>query len=199
MRVLIAFTLLYTVALFVYGVSVESPLVNLYTAITVGLFVLFAALHRWARWPIFALWAVSLVGLGNMLGGVLIVDGAPLYVADLAGLPSYDKIFHVVAAAAMFIVAWEATKRWAGDGYHFGGLLLWTWLVTMGGGAVVEIAEFIGSQIGDVNVGDYANNVLDLVANGLGAIFGAALVYWRETRQTTASKYVAKPDYPRLS
>ena len=49
MRVLIAFTLLYTVALFAYGVSAGSPLVYLYTGITVGLFVLFATLHRWAR------------------------------------------------------------------------------------------------------------------------------------------------------
>ena len=185
MRVVIVFTLAYTAGLLTYGISVDSPLTYLYTAINMGLFLLFAALHRWAQWPVYALWAVSLVGLGNMLGGVLLVDGAPLYVADLAGLPGYDKIFHVVAAAAMFIVAWEAMKRWAGDGYHFGGLLLWTWLVTMGGGAVVEIAEFIGSQVGDVNVGDYGNNVLDLVANGLGAIFGAALVYRRETRQTT--------------
>lgn len=46
----------------------------------------------------------------------------------------------------------------------------------MGGGAVVEIAEFIGASIGDVNVGDYANNALDLVANGLGALLGVSLV-----------------------
>lgn len=186
MRTLVAFTAAYTVGLFAYGLVVDSPLGNLYTGINIGLFVLFATLHRWAKWPNHALWAVSLVGLGNMLGGVLLVNGSPLYVADLGGLPRYDKIFHAVAAAAMFIVAWEAMKRWAGTGYHLGGLLLWTWLVTMGGGAVVEVAEFVGSQIGNVNIGDLGNNALDLVANGAGALLGLWFVYRRETSPTNA-------------
>ncbi len=133
MRSVLIFTITYTVVLFVYGQVVESPLTNLYTGINIALFVLFAMLHRWARWPVNALWAVSLVGLGNMAGGVLLVDGVPLYTAALIGDLRYDKIFHVLAAAALTIVAWEAMKRWAGDGYHRGGLLLYTWLVVMGG------------------------------------------------------------------
>jgi hypothetical protein len=68
-------------------------------------------------------------------------------------------------------------------GYHRGGLLLWTWLVVMGGGAVVEIAELIGSALSDVDVGDYGNNALDLVANGLGALVGVGFVLWYERRQ----------------
>ncbi len=185
MRTLVGFTAAYTVALFIYGMNVESPLAVLYTGITVGLFILFAVLHRLARWPLHALWAMSLVGLGNMLGGVLLVDGRPLYVADIGFIARYDKIFHVVAAASMFVVAWEAMKRWAGTGYHRGGLLLWTWLVTMGGGAVVEIAEYVGTLIGNVNVGDYENNILDIVANGVGALVGAGWVYWREAPETS--------------
>jgi len=185
MRSVLIFTITYTVALFVYGQVVESPLTNLYTGINTALFMLFALLHRWARWPAYALWAVSLVGLGNMAGGVLLVDGVPLYTAALIGDLRYDKIFHVLAAAALTIVAWEAMKRWAGDGYHRGGLLLYTWLVVMGGGAVVEIAELIGSTMSNVSVGDYGNNALDLVANALGATVGIALVWWYEHRQET--------------
>ncbi len=183
MRSVLIFTITYTVALFVYGQVVESPLTNLYTGVNIGLFMLFALLHGWARWPVRALWAVSLVGLGNMAGGVLLVDGVPLYTAALIGDLRYDKIFHVLAAAALTIVAWEAMKRWAGDGYHRGGLLLYTWLVVMGGGAVVEIAELIGSTMSNVSVGDYGNNALDLVANALGATVGIALVWWYEHGQ----------------
>ena len=185
MRSVLVFTITYTVVLFVYGQVVESPLTNLYTGINIGLFMLFALLQGWARWPVHALWAVSLVGLGNMAGGVLLVDGVPLYTAALIGDLRYDKIFHVLAAAALTIVAWEAMKRWAGDGYHRGGLLLYTWLVVMGGGAVVEIAELIGSTMSNVSVGDYGNNALDLVANALGATVGIALVWWYEHRQET--------------
>ena len=183
MRSVLIFTVTYTVALFVYGQIVESPLTNLYTGINIGLFILFAVLHRWAEWPVHSLWAMSLVGLGNMLGGVMLVDGVPLYSADLFGNLRYDKIFHVLAAAAFTIVAWEAMKRWSGDGYHRGGLRFLTWLVVMGGGAAVEIAELIGSTLADVSVGDYGNNALDLVANAVGATVGIALVWWYEHRQ----------------
>lgn len=180
MRSVLVFTVVYTVVLLVYGLWVDSPLTLLYTGINIGLFVLFGILHVWARWPVHALWAVSLVGLGNMLGGVLLVDGDPLYVVEVVGALRYDKVFHAVAGGAMVLIAWEAVKRWSGGIHHLGGQLLLTWLVVMGGGAVVEIAELIGSSLGGVSVGDYANNALDLVANAAGAAVAIAVVWGRE-------------------
>lgn len=180
MGLVVGFTAAYTVALLAYGLAVGSPLTLIYTGINIGLFILFGVLHIWARWPLHALWAVSLVGLGNMLGGVLLVDGEPLYMAQVLGPLRYDKVFHAVAGGAMVVIAWEAMKRWSGGVHHFGGQLLLTWLVVMGGGAVVEIAELIGSSMGEVSVGDYANNALDLVANGIGAAVGIAIVWWLE-------------------
>ena len=190
MRAVVVFTLIYTVVLLAYGLSVESPLTLLYTGINVGLFILFGILHIWARWPVHALWAVSLVGLGNMLGGVLLVDGDALYMARVLGPIRYDKVFHALAGAAMVVVAWEAMKRWSGGIHHLGGQMLLTWLVVMGGGAVVEIAELIGSTLSGVNVGDYANNALDLVANGVGAIAGVAVALWWE-RSRHGSQFAA--------
>lgn len=191
MRPVVAFTLVYTIALSLYGLSVESPLTLLYTGINIGLFLLFGILHIWARWPVHALWAVSLVGLGNMLGGVLLVGGKPLYVVEVLGALRYDKVFHAVAGGAMVLVAWEAVKRWSGGIHHLGGQLLVTWLVVMGGGAVVEIAELIGSSLGGVSVGDYANNAFDLVANATGAAVGVGFA-WRIDR----ARHLA-PEYPR--
>jgi hypothetical protein len=178
MRAVIVFTGAYTVALYSYGTIVGSPLTNLYTGINIGLFVLFAILHNWARWPLSALWAMSLVGLGNMLGGVIMVGGNALYMAEVLGPLRYDKVFHALAGGAMVVVAWEAMKRWSGGIHHVGGQLLLTWLVVMGGGAVVEIAELIGSTMSGVSVGDYANNALDLVANAVGAAVGVGVVWW---------------------
>jgi len=186
MRSVIIFTVSYTVVLWAHGLWVGSPLTGLYLGINIGLFALFAVLNIWARWPIHALWAVSLVGLGNMLGGVVLVDGVPLYTAEVLGPIRYDKVFHAVAAAAMVVIAWEAMKRWSGGIHHLGGQLLLTWLVVMGGGAVVEIAELIGSTVGNVSVGDYGNNALDLVANATGAAVGIAIVWWFERRITTS-------------
>jgi hypothetical protein len=195
MSAVLVFTGVYTVALFTYGRAMDSPLTNLYTGINVGLLLLFGVLHLWARWSERALWAASLVGLGNMLGGVLLVRGEPLYVAQVIGPIRYDKVFHAVAATGMTLIAWEAMRRWAGVGHNVGGLLLLTWLVVMGGGAVVEIAEFIGSSMSEVSVGDYGNNALDLVANATGAAIALPLVLWLDKR-TPAQPAVTLPPSP---
>ncbi len=178
MRWVLVFTTVYMVAFYAYGQAVDSPLTGLYAGINILLFVVFGLVHRWARFSVPVLWGISLVGLGNMIGGVILVEGQPLYVAPFLGRIPYDKFFHAAAAFVMFFVAWQAMTRLAGEGYHFGGLVLFTFLVTMGGGAVVEIAEFIGSTIGGgmVNVGDYGNNALDLVSNAIGAALGIGVL-----------------------
>jgi hypothetical protein len=188
MRSVIIFTVVYTVVLLTYGLSVDSPLTMLYTGINIGLFILFGVLHIWAKWPRHALWAVSLVGLGNMLGGVVLVNGEPLYIAEVIGPIRFDKVFHAAAAGAMVIIAWEAMKKWAGTDFSYGPMLfVMTFLVVMGGGAVVEIAEFIGSSASDVSVGDYGNNALDLVANATGAAVVIGVVWWVERRRPSPS------------
>jgi hypothetical protein len=188
MRTVIIFTVVYTVVLLAYGLWIGSPLTMLYTGINIGLFILFGVLSIWAKWPLHALWAVSLVGLGNMLGGVILVNGEPLYIAEVIGPIRYDKVFHAAAAGAMVIIAWEAMKKWAGNDFSYEPMLfVMTFLVVMGGGAVVEIAEFIGSSASDVSVGDYGNNALDLVANATGAAVGIGVVWWVEQRRHVTS------------
>jgi hypothetical protein len=186
MKAVLGFTSLYMVLLLGYGVVIESPLAYLYTGITVLLFVVFGLIHRWARFPLEMLWALSLVGLGNMIGGVLLVDGQPLYAAGAWGPLPFDKAYHAAAAAVFLPVAWAAMKRFAGHEGHRPGLLMLTFLVVMGGGAVVEIAELIGASISDVSVGDYGNNALDLVANAVGALAGLVYVVWRESATSSA-------------
>jgi hypothetical protein len=182
---LVSFTIAYTVGLTAYGAAIGSPLTFLYAGINTGLFILFVLLHRMMRWSLPALWAASLVGLGNMLGGVLLVDGQTLYLTNVIGPIGYDKLFHFAAAAGMSAVALEAVRRSLGRPSGTFGVILITWLVVNGGGAVVEIGEFIGASIGDVNVGDYANNALDLVANASGAALGVGLLVIAERRRNT--------------
>lgn len=181
MKTVLGFTLGYTALAFVYGRHVGSELTYLYTGITVGLLILFAILHRWVKWSIGALWAASLVGLGNMLGGVLLIDGRPLYMTEVLGPIMYDKVFHTLAGFGMTFLAWEAAHRWAGKDPHHGGMLLLTWLVVMGGGAVVEMGELLGSQLSGVSVGDYLNNALDLVANATGAAVAILVIGLRKS------------------
>jgi hypothetical protein len=178
MKLLIAFNAMYIVALFLYGVGVDSPLTYVYVGLTLLILAVFGVIHRWARFPMGLLWAISLVGLGNMVGGVTLVGGEPLYSDGSVGPVKFDKLFHWLAALVFYFVAWHLVQVWAGSGYHRGGMLMLTFLLVLGGGAVVEIAELIGTAISDVSVGDYRNNALDLVANAVGAAIGWAWVGW---------------------
>jgi hypothetical protein len=180
MKSVLWFTAAYTVGLFVYGVIVDSPLTFVYTGINVLVIGVFLAIDQWAEFDVWVWWGISLVGLGNMLGGVWLVDGEPLYIAAVLGEMRYDKVFHALAGMVFFFVAWDAMKKFAGENPHRGGLLMFTFLVVMGGGAVVEIAELVGSTIFGTNVGDYGNNALDLGANAVGALVGLVVVLWLE-------------------
>jgi hypothetical protein len=175
---LVTFTVAYTGVLLVYGLMADSPLTVLYTGVNVGLMLVLAWLHRSIGWSRASLWLASVVGLGNMLGGVLLVDGQTLYMYPVLGSLHYDKVFHFLACALLSPLAWETVARTVRPDARGGitGLPLVVWLCVMGGGAGVEIAEFIGASMGDMNVGDYANNAVDLVANGLGALVGTAIV-----------------------
>lgn len=109
------------------------------------------------------------------------MDGVSLYATEIFGALHYHKICATVSGE-MVVVGWEAMGRWADTGYHPGGILLLSRLVVMGGGAVFEIAEFIRWSLGDVNVGDYGNNALVLVANAAGAAVGVWFVFGQEPR-----------------
>jgi len=55
-----------------------------------------------------------------------------------------------------------------------------TVLMAAGAGAMVEMVEFSGTLVfPGTNVGDYGNNMLDLVANLAGAMVATALIWWR--------------------
>lgn len=180
MKAVLIFTGAYTAALFAYGVAVDSPLTYLYTFITALIMATFLVMHRWARFPVGVWWGISLVGLVNMIGGVGLVDGEPIYISGFVGPLPFDKLFHAIAAFGFTFVAWHAMKVWSGEGYNRGGLYVLTFLVVMGGGAVVEIAELIGTAISEVSVGDYGNNALDLVANAIGAAAGMVAIHFME-------------------
>jgi hypothetical protein len=121
MKAVLAAILVSVAILFVYGLTVGSPATTTYVFITVVLVVVLWLIHRSAAFPLPVLWGLAAVGVGNMLGGVLLIGGAA--------------------------------------------------------GAVVEMVEFAGVNVfPETNVGDYGNNMLDLVANFVGAAAAAFLL-----------------------
>ncbi len=164
-----------TAAFGAYGVAVGSPFVAYYVPITVVVAGVVVLIHRSARFSPGVMWGLAGVAVGNLAGGVLLVRGDTLYVLKLVGDIRYDKPFH---AAATGVAAWaslEAISRWTGRpqaSVRFAAVLM-----AAGAGSLVEIVEYLGSIIFEsTNVGDYGNNMLDLVANLIGAVIAVSLV-----------------------
>ena len=165
----------------VYGLAVGSSFVNYYVPLTIVLVGAIALIHRSAQFTDATLLALALIAIGNLAGGVLLIDGSPLYELQLIGELKYDKVFHATASGVGGWAAYEAMTRWAGR--QTGSVLFAAVMIAIGAGALVEVVEYVGTLIREsTNVGDYANNMQDLIANTIGAIVGAWLAARRASR-----------------
>ena len=168
----------------VYGEAVDSPFTWIYVVITVVLAGLVGLIHQAVQLPRSVLWGLVVAAIGNLAGGILLVDGQPLYVFRLVGDLRYDKPYHFVATG---IAAWAAHEvlapRLRGSVSHL-AVAAMAVLVAAGAGALVEIVEYTGSIIiENANIGDYADNMLDLVANLAGAVVAVALIAMWQVRR----------------
>lgn len=172
-RSVVAALVLVVAASAAYGELVDSPFTWIYVAITVVLALVIGLIHRAVRFPPRVLWGLVGAAAGNLAGGILLVSGQPLYVYDLVGGMRYDKPYHFVATG---VAAWAAYEVLAArmPGATRLGVGFLAVMVAAGAGALVEIVEYAGTIVIDnANVGDYDNNMLDLVANLLGAVLAA--------------------------
>lgn len=153
----------------IYGILVDSPFTWIYVAITFVLGVAVWLIDRLVQLPVRALWALVAAAFSNLLGGVFLVDGQPLYVYELIGTMAFDKPAHFFATGMATFAAYEALRGRLDGGPL--GLAFAAITMGMGVGAVVEIVEFIANEtMENVNVGGYTNNMLDLIANAAGAV-----------------------------
>ena len=164
-----------------YALMVDSPSAVYYLPISVVIGIAIVWLDRQVTLTQAVRWGLVGIAIGNLAGGVLLVGGDPLYQLDLIGSIRYDKVFH---AAATGVGAWAAFEVLTNLDVRRPPLLAsLAALIALGGGAVVEVVEYFGSQIlTNANVGGYTNNMEDLVANLLGAIVGAAVTSRRYAR-----------------
>lgn len=172
-----------TVGFAVYGIVVASPFVWVYVPITVVLAIAVYFMHRSVGLSRSSLWALVGVAVGNLAGGIWLVDGQPLYVKHLVGDVRYDKPFHTVATAIAAWAAYEVLASWAEGRASRPAAAVAAVLVASGLGALVEIVEFVGSiVIENANVGGYGDTMLDLVVNTAGAVVSVTLQDHRHRR-----------------
>lgn len=175
-----------TVGFWIYGIATDSPFVWYYVPITAVVTGVLFGLHRSFRFSIGVIWGLVMVGIGNLAGGVLMVGDEPLYQLVVLGDIRYDKPFHALATGVAGWASYELISAWGtrrrSHGQAFGAVLM-----ACGAGSLVEIVEFIGSRIFEsTSVGDYDNNMLDLVANLVGALVAVLVVHMASGRHDTA-------------
>ena len=184
-----------------------------YLAFTPVLLGALAGLHSRIRFSTGLLWSLSVLAVFHMAGGLVeipsdwpVEDRHRLY--DWWLIPpdilKYDHLVHVFGNAVATWLCWQVLQRTVASktGWGFHGLrptwelLFFCVLSGMGIGSVNEILEFLTTRfVRDHGVGGYANTLMDLVANSVGSLV-VAFVIWFHGRRTCApgTSAVCRPE-----
>ncbi|MYG91641.1 MAG: hypothetical protein F4196_01910 [Acidimicrobiia bacterium] len=163
----------YVAAWTIYGFSTGARL-----AIPYLIWLLFAGgvvlvFDRRVRFSTEVLVLLSISGFAHMAGGNVVINGSLLYESTWLGFLGYDHLLHVLGLGTAGLAVWEATTRMF---RAFGGwpAAVITFLGAHAVGTAIEIGEYLSYlTIEAANVGDYANNMQDLIANMVGALLAA--------------------------
>ena len=148
-------------------------------------------IHRQIKLTQASLWALSAWGLAHMLGGLMAVpDAWPVHGEQrvlyslwlVPGYLKYDQVVHAFGFGVTTWVCWQGlTAACESRGAALRptlGLMVLVAAAGMGFGAMNEVVEFAATLlVPETNVGGYFNTGWDLVANLVGVIAAAALIY----------------------
>ncbi len=189
----IAFTLMYMTCATITSLVVKNLEFVFYLAVMIALTAIVAAIDRRVGLTTAALWALSVWGGLHMAGGLVPVPpywptgGQTLVLYSLWLVPGWLKYDHVIHAYGFGVttwVCWQLLDRgMAAAGQRleptFGVMVLCA-AAGMGFGAINEVIEFFATLVlPATNVGGYHNTGWDLVANTVGAICVASLIWIR--------------------
>lgn len=173
-RRVVGLLVLATLAFLGYGIAAESPSLSYYIPITIVLVAAVGLIHRSVGFAPVTLWALAAIAIGNLAGGLLLIDGTPLYEHEAIGAIRYDKVYHTIATGVAAWASYEAALRWTGRPRP--ALVFVAFMMAAGAGAMVEVVEYFGTLIRENTiVGDYRNNMEDLLANTAGAAIGVVV------------------------
>ena len=175
---LATFTVFYMIAWTLIGLALNRPQVWTYLTwmILAAGFVAWVDSHIRFSTPVLVV--LSLVGFAHMAGGNVTVD------PETWGWARYDLAVHFFAMGAAGLAAWETVRARTAIDPRFGPLIVI--LAANSIGAWVEIGEYgIGLANPTARMGDYANNMTDLIANAIGGLVAA---WWQKRLSIDQSK-----------
>jgi hypothetical protein len=189
----LAFNLFYLAIALVASFRLQNREFLFYFAVMCVLLVGVGMLHLRMRFPIAALWGLSVWGLAHMAGGLLPIpeawpiNGQTHVLYNLWLIPQrlkYDQFVHAYGFGLVTWICWLGLeKAFASRGIAVQptlGLLTLCVAGGMGFGAANEVVEFIATlTLPDTNVGGYENTGWDLVSNLVGCLLAAIIIRLR--------------------
>lgn len=193
-KLVVGFTLLQMITAGAWAFSHQNKEFLLYLALLVPAIALLGSMHRRMRFSVALLGCLSLLLLLHMAGGLVELprqvptDGRKFLYNWWLLKPhvKYDNLVHGFGSATATWFCWQLLQRTVASrtGWAFrdlrptGELLLFCILSGLGIGAINEVVEFYSSRfLPDSNVGSYANNAMDLVANTVGSLTAATAIW----------------------
>lgn len=189
--VVLIFTLSYLAVWLVVSLVIGNQEFIFYLVVMCLLLAAVGLVHQKARFHIVALWGLAIWGLAHMAGGLMPIPqswpaaGETHVLYNWWIIPTYLKYDQVVHAYGFGLVTWIC---WQGLQRAFAareveveptlGLLTLCVAAGMGFGAANEIVEFLATlMLPGTNVGGYENTGWDLVANCVGSVTAAVLIW----------------------
>ena len=182
---LIIFNLFYIIAFTIYYIAIRNFEFLWYIFIMVFFFVIIFAFQRKVEFSYIILWLLTIWGLMHMIGGGVVVGGEvmykfqmiPIWVTEDFFILKYDQFVHAYLYFVMVFVIWHLLKGNLNNKTNNWIIYPAITLISIGIGALNEIAEFTAVLIfGSTGVGDYYNNAWDIVFNSLGAVLGVIVL-----------------------
>ncbi len=172
------------------GVLARRPNTALYSSVIILLVAVFAGVHLWIGLPDRLLWALAILGLFHLAGGLIpLSDDRILYNLPLAPFPlQLDRLVHAFGSAVVALVAWHALRPnlVTSDRVPWAAVVL-VGAAGMGVAAIEEVAEFASVSFAPSNVGGYSNTGWDLVFNLFGCLAAAVWVRRRGNVDATVA------------
>ncbi|MDY6990882.1 MAG: DUF2238 domain-containing protein [Thermodesulfobacteriota bacterium] len=164
----------------------------LYIAVVVFMMAFVWVVHTRVHLTQGALWGLSMWGLAHMLGGLTPVPGSWPIHGDhqvlyslwlIPGRLKYDQVVHAYGFGVTTWVCWQGLRSslQSADGRSISptvGRMVLACAAGLGFGALNEVIEFAATLlVPETNVGGYLNTGWDLVANLVGCVVVATLIY----------------------
>ena len=154
--------------------------------VSIGILIyLLLCTDRIFRYPLLALWGFALWLFLHMAGGSFFFGGVRLYDFILIPLTDaplhllrYDQVVHSFCYFVITLLTYALVNSIVAQEAKAFLVMLITFLAGIGIGAINEIIEFSTVVFfGSTGVGDYYNNAMDLVFNGMGALVAVIMAY----------------------